>query len=102
MLIHVYTVRVNMEGEYNEWHETLEAEPMDTGWMSRSGTYTLSLSSKDIQCSYIDFGYKATVAVEQEDCGLFDKLRKALWQRVMYDLEEYNKAMLRCLDKLNV
>ena len=101
MLVHVYGIRVNMDGEYKEWHDTVSAEPIDAGWMSRSGTYTTSLYSKDIQCSYIDSGYKATVAMECEEVDVYSKLRKALWRRVMYDLEEYNKSMFKCLDKLN-
>lgn len=49
-----------------------------------------------IHCSYIDSGYKATLAVEYEDGEAYTKLRKALYAHVLQDLEEYNK----CLDSL--
>lgn len=100
MRIHVYSLFASLEEGTKQLHGVVEAEPMETGWMCKSGTYTVSLYRKDIHCSYIDSGYKATLAVEYEDDEAYTKLRKALYAHVLQDLEEYNKCMLKCLDSL--
>lgn len=100
MQIHVYSIFTSLEEGTKQLHDVVEVEPMETGWMCKSGTYTVSLYKRGVRCSYIDSGYKATLAVEYEDSDAYVKLRKALYEHVLRDLEAYNKCMLKCLDSL--
>lgn len=43
MRIHVYSLFASLEEGTKQLHDVVEAEPTETGWMCKSGTYTVSL-----------------------------------------------------------